>query len=415
MTYKTKDLERGEQRGFTWFKLQGAAGDAFHFAFPPGCKIPEEVSFGNSGCTVEGGPFPFEDGLMEEKKCMRDRHLFSEFDWESWIEEHIGFPKGCSIKLNIAQNGWIKKNFHIEAETYRRGRVETVSRRIDGSRDIFPQIREAFAYFERNCPAPTDEERSRIAISEIGANLMGLMKKQGTDLIRKWHSENEEKDKTEKRYGYHSVSVDGVLIRAQGIQKVTIERHVDHRQLLVEIVFDAGHTYKEDEKGATYTVKGEYAESIVIGAKGRSLDKYVNIPGSEGQVIRTARMEHDEETPGRKTNPRMKLRTTVPTTIFEIPETSDDSDKEVMDDLKALFGPDGYFVTAEASVVPFLKGMDMRTLREALSVLKSSQNVFLREYSGHEVTLKSPGGHISIDYAKHEKLPDPATLYGEAA
>ena len=411
MTYETTGLETGTERGFIWVRVVGQNGNPFYFTFPPGSEIPSNVTFDHNHYSTTRGPFPFSGKEFPESACIRAEFLFSEFDWETWLDEQVSRPSSCAIEIHVNR---YSKDIHLYATTFRRGRVETVTRKIDGTRDILPQIKDAYGYFERNCPAPTSNQEKRIAISAVGIGLMSAMKKQGVDLIRSRHEDNENKDLSEKRYGYRSISVDGILINAEGIRKVTFERHTDHRQILVEVQLDAGHRYKEDEKGATTEIFGEYGEVLVSGARGRSLLSYVGLPGAETQRIRTSKMEWDEDS-GRKFGHRMRLRSSVENVAFIIPEGKEDTDEEVMRDLKSLIGPDAHFVTAEATIMRHLEGFDPRTLRQVLSLLKASGEVNLSEHGGEAINLKSPGGHISVGYATHNPLPSPESIYGEAA
>ena len=412
MTHRTSTLESGTERGFTWYRIVGENGKTFNITFPPGADVPEELGLDSNRYTSTRGPFPFSDGSMPESSCLRDEYQFSDFDWEAWIEERVKKPATCDITL---ETGRYSKDIRLHATTYRRGRLEVVSRKIHGTRDPIPQIEEAYGYFERNCPAPTEAQRTAIAISKVGIGLMAAMKKQGCEIIRKWHEDNEEKDRTTTRYGYPSVSVDGTLMRATGIERVTFERETGHRQIIVKVQLEGGHRYDEDDKGATTEISGEYGDTIVSGAKGRDLGSYIGMPGTDGQKIRTSRMVHDQTSSGSKSNPRMVLRSSVENVEFIIPEVEADSDEDVMRDLVELIGPDAYFSSAEATVHLVLQRFDPRTLREILCVLKASHSVYLREYGGPMVTLKSPGGHISVEHASHDKLPSPQELYGEAA
>lgn len=411
MTYYTKDLPQGEERGFKWVRVVGDNGKIFHFACAPGTEIPEKVDF-NGRFQNQREPFPFSDGDIGESTCMRDVGEFQDFDWVSWLDEHVRRPEGCDIKI---VKGYMSKDIRLYAQTFRRGRIETVTRKIDGTKDLLPQVREAYGYYERNCPAPTEEERRMLAISSVGQQMLSHIKKEGLDLVRAWHEKMEERYWSDQTaYGYPSLSVDGLLLTASGISKMTFERKAEHRQILVAIDFTDGHSYVEDDKGATTRIKGEYGDVIVTGAKGRTLSDYIGLPGADTQTIRTSGMEWDEES-SKRSNPRMKFRSSVENVAFEIPEGTDDTEEEVMSDLRELIGPEAYFVTAEAGIMTHLSVYPPRDLRRILSLLRAEKSVDLKDHGGPRITLKSPGGHISTDYAARDELPDPSEIYKDAA
>ena len=412
MAYQTKDLPKGEERGFSWVRVVGENGRRFHFAFPPGTAIPDEVDFGDQRYQGTRGPFPFSGKDFPEQSCLRDQVGLSEFNWQEWLDEQVPRPASCEIEIEIV---YMRKDIRLHATTYRRGRVETVTKRIDGEKDIVPQIKDAYGYFERNCPAPTDEERKAIAISTVGQAILHRIKKEGLDLLRDWHARMEERYWGDTSYGYPALSLDGILFEKDGISKVVFDRRAEHRQILVAIDFAGGHSYAEDDKGATTIVKGEYGETIVSGAKGRPLSVYLGVPGAGEQMIRVSKAERDPPSIGSNPNHRMRLRSSVENVALEIPEGTEDSDDQVMDDLRELIGPDGYFIRAEDGVMTHLSMFDARTMRRVLSILKADRQVGLEDHGGPQIRLKSPGGHISIDYAKDIALPSPDEIYGAAA
>jgi len=412
MTYQTKDLPRGEERGFTWVRVTGENGIDFHFAFPPEVEIPEEVDFSHHRYESSRGPFPFSGEDFPEGTCLRDTQSFSHFDWEDWLDGQVPRPVSCEIKIEIA---YMHKDIRLHATTYRRGRVEIVTKRIDGGRDVIPQIRDAYGYFERNCPAPTEDQRKTIAISTVGNEMLRHIKKEGLDLFREWHASMEERYWSEKPYGFPALSIDSVLLENEAISKITFDRQPEHRQILVIIKFVGGHSYTEDDKGATTIIKGDYGETLVSGAKGRSLSLYIGLPGADKQIIRSSKSERDPPSKGSNPNHRMRLRSSVETMALDIPEGVEDSDEQVMEDLRALIGPEGYFMRAEDGVLTHLRNFDPRKMRRVLSILRSDRHVSLDDHGGPQITLKSPGGHISIDYAKDIALPSPEEIYGAAA
>lgn len=410
MTHLTKDLPQGIERGFRWVRVIGDNGMTFHFTFPPGEEIPETVSF-DSYYTSHRGPFPFSDGDIEESTCLRHVSIWNDgVDWSTWLDGLLPRPEGCDIRIASA---YYEKDIWLHATTYRRGRIETVTRKLDGSRDLLPQAREAYAYFERNCPAPTAEEREHVAISTIGQALLDHVLKEGLDMLREWHADSEERLSNRPDCGLPSLSIDGMLVKGHSIRKITFTRRSEHRQILVGVEFEDGHSYQEDEKGATTLIKGEYADALVIGAKGRKLSCYLGMPGADSQTVRTSRTEHDKISTGSSTNPRMRLRTSVANVALEIPQGEEEPDEDVMSHLDDLIGPHGYFSRAEAGIMTHLEKFTPRVLRRVLTILKAENRVDLEDHGGPDIRLKSPGGYISIDFAREEKLPHPREIYGE--
>lgn len=393
-SYPTAGLETGVQRGFTWIRLKGDNGKVFMFVVPPGKPFPSEITFGNGHYRENKGFNPFDDTLPEHDAQLRDDHAMGEMDLQKWMDDLVPRPEGCEI------TSWIDTYsdcVRISARTWKNGRVETVTRRTNSKLDIVPQIREIYGYFERNCPAPTPDQEQAIIISSVGQAVLNACKKQGLDMFLAWHEENEKKD-DQTAYGYPSITIDGTLFSAKGITKATFERKAGLRQLLLKMEMKDGHTYDEDQKGATLTLRLPPNETLLKGAKGKRLSDILGIPGAEECTIRTAREDRDETSPGRYSNHRMVFRSSLGNNRLNIPEPEEDTLEEVYRDLDMLIGPDGHFTSADGSVAYHLDRMDPRVQREVLAILKSGETLSLGKYGVPDIRAKPSGSHICHEW-----------------
>lgn len=389
-SYPTAGLETGVQRGFTWIRFKGDNGKVFLFVIAPGTPFPSEITFGNGHYREGKGFNPFDDSLPKYDSQLRDDHSIAEMDLQAWMDSLVPRPETCEI------TSWVDAYsdcIRISARTWKNGRVETVTRRTNSKLDIVPQIQEIYGYFERNCPAPTPEQDQAIIISSVGQAILHACKKQGLEMFLAWHKENEAKD-DKTIYGYPSVAIDGTLLAAKGITKVTFERKTGLRQLLLKIDLEGGHAYAEDQKGATLSLSLPPNETLLKGAKGKRLSDILGIPGADECTIRTAREDKDETSPGRYSNHRMVFRSSLGNDILVVPEVEEDSLEDVYRDLEALIGPEGHFMSADQSVAYHLDRMDPRDQREVLAILKSGETLYLGKYGVPDIRAKPSGSHI---------------------
>lgn len=398
MEYKTENMEQGTQRGFTWLKHDSDKGNRLMYILFPGEDIPETISPYNRKFESKVGFFPFDKSIEREENTFVSTVGLKNFDAEKWFSEQIEPPANCKIKIHISSHN---ERISFAAKTIRNNRVETVEKTIATDIDPVPQLQKLYDYFAKNCPYSSDIEDLDYAVSTVAQSALNACKAEG---IRKFESWMELVRKSNQDGSYCSIRdvlIDSSIIDSNQIETMRFFLRSNVKQVFVELKIKGEHSYKEDEIGATSVINFIPTETIVKGAKGKSLGSILGIPGAEESIIKKA----DIKSNGCTVLPRsfFHIRSSLENRQLEIPQKEEDTLEEVYDELDRLIGPDGYFRFIHEILEESVRAMEPRKLRLMLSDLKTSYSVNLQDYGGSHAIIKDNNGVIAFDYSPSKK------------
>lgn len=410
------DGVEGEERGFMWRRYTGENGKKFLIVHGQGQSFPteEEISKNLGYAYSDKHVYPLTDGVAEgiDIVSYHNNSMASGDLIKHWARS-IPTPPSCRIEVDYSPYG-SDPVLTLAALTIRHGRLERVERRIRRNHkhieDCLPAILDIYAYFERNCPAPSEGEADRITISTVGHALVALVDTDSADRIARWHAKCE--DKNNPYIG--SVAIDGIGISAKGIEKLTLKRSPKQRQVLVDINLEGGHIYREDGRGATVEIMTTPADAIVAAARGKALSDMVGIPGAGQSTIRTSSKGEHVYGPN-NVRPYIRLRATHEAVDFELPTGSPEGPEETMKQLEALMGPDGHFKHCEAGLAAIFEDLDAILLKRILATLKASEQVWLKDYGLPDICIAVSGERIYQSYSNSVSLPSPRKFLRDAA
>lgn len=397
MEYETKNMEQGTQRGFTWLKHDSDKGNRVMYIIFPGEDVPETINPYNRLFGSGYGFFPFDESVKREENTLISATGMKNFDAEKWFDEQVKPPANCKIKINISTHN---ERVSFTAKTIRNNRIETVEKTIVTNIDPVTQLQKLYNYFAKNCPYSNDIEDLDYAISTIAQSAINACKVEGIRKFENW-IELVRKSDQDGSYCSREVLIDSSIIDSNQIESMRFFLRNNVKQVFVELKIKDEHFYKEDEIGATSVINFIPAETIVKGAKGKSLASILGIPGAEESIIKKASIKSN----GCTVLPRsfFHIRSSLENRQLEIPQKEEDTLEEVYDELDKLIGPDGYFRFMHEILEEDIRTMEPRTLRLMLSELKTSYSINLQDYGGSHTIIKDNNGVIAFDYSPSKK------------
>jgi hypothetical protein len=396
-------LSEGVQRGFRWKVIEANEKKILYITSEDDVIDMNQSNF-QGRFSSDQGFYPFEDGLFEWNVAYYSRSAFLDLDLEEWIAQYVSVPEGCEVR---AYRNHYKSTIHLEARTYRNGRIETVGRKTDPRKDPIPQISKHYEFFRKKCPAPTPEQENQFTISGIGQSLLDSCKGDAVGLFRAWIQKYAERLKESSAHYYYPIMpIDGALLNSEGVEQVSFYVKKGFNQVFTEITLKDGHTYSEDEKGSTLHLAIEPNDALISGAKGMPLSKLIGIPGADKAIIRTA-VGKSEKTDSGKMVKGMRFRASFSLDILRIPEQREDPIEDVYRDIANLMGPNGYYKQSEHIVAWHLALLEPRNLREVLSLVRGRAHVNLKDYGGPDMTLEDKNGSIRQGYSSFVRLEPP--------
>lgn len=362
-------LEEGSAKGLFWELRERHDGKReIYFCFK------KENKYKNSFYLTEESFNPFEkDEIPSFDVIVRK---ISNSDFQEWIRENFPPPEKCKIIYNYDE---YSNRLSISAFTWKNNRVQKVGKSLKTKSNFSSKIEEIYGYFERNCPAPTKEQESVLAISGIGQEIVNSLYGEGikilTDMID-----------LSKRYAdrSHKAEVPGCLIKSNSIESVTFQKTASQNQILVKAFFKDNHSYIENSTGADIEINIEPSEAFMKSAKGKKVSDVIEIPGSENCKIKQEGKINAEET-------GMIFRIENKNKHIVIPEGHHEEESKIRYDIDQLYGQNGEIHKAEYLAIRIIDSLSIHEKRRALIELTTK---------GHHTTPKDseyPSCTLSFD------------------